>query len=80
MCSFCKKPGHSITDCYPPDCQKSRWCDPKSNSRQYPKQRKPSLNVESVRHGSDKGPEFVNEPSDNTPNFEHSNDQEQSNT
>lgn len=80
VCSFCKKPGHSIIDCYHPDCQKSRWYDPKSNSRQYSKQIKPSLNVESVRYGSDKGSEFVNEPSDNTPNSKNSNDLEQSNT
>lgn len=51
-CTFCKKRGHLITDCYQPDCRNSRWYGwkPKPTpSRSV----QPSLNVqvESVKEG-----------------------------
>ena len=42
VCSFCKKPGHHITDCFHPHCKQSKWYKAPTESKQI----RPSLNVQ----------------------------------
>ncbi|KAK3893403.1 hypothetical protein Pcinc_002774 [Petrolisthes cinctipes] len=43
-CSFCKKPGHHITECWHPHCTQSRWYKPPARTES--KHFQPSLNVQ----------------------------------